>query len=217
MHDELLKYTGMAKFLKDALGDRYEVILRQISGDDKDEILSVKDRALVSADEDPEIKSGILKDLLQSPGLLRQDYFCSFSGAEGLQSGGKSSYYFIRSQGGEVIGCLCIYEKADNRVTVREVFDQIMSKAVEEEVSEGTAQNRIHDEIDLLMKESIEKIWKKYLEIPGKLSKKDKMDFIREVHEAGMFRMKGAAPKISEVSGISQASIYRYLGEIIEE
>lgn len=214
MRKELLQYTVLAKFLKDALGERYTVAL--IDSEDLNHEWIIEDRTLVHSSEGGMMESGILLDILNSAELKKRDYLCSFSETENFSAGQKNSYFYIRDTKGGILGFLCICEKENNKVTVREVFEQLLEPEGDSQLPIGVSRS-ISEEVDTLMRERIEEIWNRY-KTPGKRMKKaDKLEFILELMETGIFRMKGAALQVSKVTGISQASIYRYLGEVVEE
>jgi|GEM_PF-7116319 len=191
MKEELKAYESLAKFLSQSLGDRYEVSLCDAEGAGEEN----------GKDESEPREVGMIRDILASTELKKQDYIVSAA------DGPKTSIYIIRGKE-DIEGFLCIREKDEGSVTVREVLDQILSP-------ESTSS--VNAEVENLMKEKIESIWQKYKSANAKMTKEVKKDFVRELFEAGMFRMKGIAPKVAEVSGISQASIYRYLAEVVEE
>lgn len=214
MKKDLLQYRALAKFLKDALGERYRISLIDI--EDLNHEWTVEDRAFVQGSEDSTMERGILSDILNSTELKKRDYLCSFSETENNSTGQKNSYFYIRDNKGEILGFLCICEKENNKVTVREVFEQLLASEEDSQPLTGTSRS-IGEEVDTLMRERIEEIWNRY-KTPGKrLKKADKLAFILELMDTGIFRMKGAAVQVSKVTGISQASIYRYLGEAVEE
>lgn len=215
MRKELLQYKALAKFLKDALGERYEIVLR--SADDLGSAMKIENRTLVKSDSENTAVNGFLADILNSSELKKRDYLCSFSEDENAPAGQKNSFFYIRDKKGEIIGFLCIYEKENNYVTVREVLDQMLEPENEDLQSVSDTSRRVGEEVDALMRERIAEVWSRH-KIPGKrMQKADKLAFILELLETGIFRMKGAAIQVSKVTGISQASIYRYLGEVVEE
>ncbi len=214
MRKELLKYVSLAKFLKDALGERYDIVLRDI--EDLEQTYEVNNRVIINSKEEDFSQIDLLNDIIGSVQLQKEDYFCSFSNNQKTNTGVVTSIYYIRNEEDKIVGFLSIQEKKDANVTVKEVIDEMLSPFDDEVCVKTETSRKISDEVNGLMSERIEKVWKPYKEM-DKLLKVDKMNFIRELFETGMFRMKGIAPLISEITGLSQASIYRYLGEIIEE
>ena len=85
----------------------------------------------------------------------------------------------------------------------------------EEQVAGGS--ERVKAEVNALIKERIVEVWARHRILDRKMKKDEKIAFVSELFEMGIFRMRGAAAQVSEVTGISQASLYRYLSEVLEE
>ena len=211
MKKELQQYVPLARFLKDALGERFCISL--IDADNPKEEISVCETAISAGEiKDSEIQQ-LLFSVLESSVLKNNDYICCFSGSNDQEEDKKCSVFNIRSESGELAGFLCIEETRGELYMVKDVFDEI----VKPEGAQGTTSQRISQEVDTLLKERITEVWEKYAASSEKLKKADKVEFISELFEMGIFRIRGGAAAVSAVSGISQASVYRYLGEIIEE
>lgn len=211
MKKELLQYAVFARFLKDALGERYHVSL--VDADDPDCEISVSEQGFSENSIEDVAGMGILADILNSTELKKRDYLCSFSQSEGNVEEEKNSIFYIRNEDGEISGFLCIYEKRGDLYMVREVLDEVL---VSEEQTEGGSE-RIKAEVNALLEERIIEVWNRHNNLDKKMKKAEKIAFVSELFEMGIFRMKGAAAQVSEVTGISQASLYRYLSEVLEE
>ena len=213
MEKDLFQYTALAKFLKDALGERYSVAL--VSADDLKQEWTIEDRSLIKISKENGMERKLLADILISKELKKQDYICSFSETGSESAIQRSSVFLIRNKKGDIIAFLCIDEKETNRVTVKEVLDQMLGPNTLE--PNANSSQHISEEVDAFMREYISENWSRY-KTPGKrLKKADKLAFVNELMENGFFRMKGAAIQISKVTGISIASIYRYLAEVMED
>lgn len=212
MNLEFSKYVILAKFLKEALGDRYDIVLRSV--DDLKQGYQIENRTLIKMDNQNTDKNGdeigLLMDILNSSELKKKDYLCGFTEPRNIGEGLQNSIFYIRDDAGEVMGFLCISEKKRASVSVKDVFEEIMRPA-------DAMPTNIGMEVEKLMKEQIESVWEKYTSGKKKISKGVKMDMMRELFDLGLFRMKGATEQVSQVTGISLASLYRYLSEIIEE
>lgn len=214
MENDLFQYTALAKFLKDALGERYSVSL--VDAEDLKQEWTVEDRSLTKNSKESGTERELLADILNSTELKKHDYICSFSEAGGENAGQKNSVFLIRDKKGDVIAFLCIDEKETDRVTVKEVLDQMLGPETMELEPTDNSFRHIGVEVDAFMREYISEVWNRY-KTPGKrMQKADKLAFVSELMENGFFRMKGAAVQISKVTGISIASIYRYLAEAVE-
>lgn len=211
MKKELLQYASFAKFLKDALGERYHVSL--VDADHPDREITVMEQGILEDDTEAVTDMGILSDILNSTELKKRDYLCSFSGTEQYTDEEKNSIFYIRDEVGEISGFLCIYEKRGDLYMVREIINEVF--LLEEQAAGGS--ERVKAEVNALIKERIVEVWDRHRLLDRKLKKDEKIAFVSELFEMGIFRMRGAAAQVSEVTGISQASLYRYLGEVLEE
>lgn len=211
MKKELLQYASFARFLKDALGERYRVAL--VDADIPDRELTVSEQGFSESDTEGFTESGLLTDILSGTELKKRDYLCSFSDSEKDGTEQKNSIFYIRDGEGKISGFLCIYENRGDLYMVREVLDQLLLP--EEQTAGGS--ERIEAEVNSLLKERIVEVWNRHRSSDSKMKKAEKTAFVSELFEMGIFRMKGAAVQVSEVTGISLASIYRYLSEVLEE
>ena len=211
MKKELQQYVPLARFLKDALGERFRVSL--VDADNTDEEITVCESGLSEGETENFQMQQLISAILESNVLKNNDYLCCFSGSNDQEEDKKCSVFNIRAEDGEPSGFLCIEEKRGELYMVKDVFDEIMQP----EGAQGAGSVRISREVDSLLKERITEVWEKYAASSEKLKKADKVEFISELFEMGIFRIRGGAAAVSAVSGISQASVYRYLGEIIEE
>lgn len=211
MKKELLQYASLARFLKASLGERYSVAL--VDADNTDCEITVSEQGFSETGAGKLVKAGILSDILDSTELKKQDYFCCFSDSDKVEAGEKNSIFYIRNDKGEISGFLCIYEKREELYPIREVLDELLRS--EEQTAYGS--DHIKEQVNSLLRERIVEVWNRHNLSDKKMKKPEKTAFISELFEMGIFRMKNAAVQVSEVTGISLASIYRYLGEVLED
>lgn len=211
MKKGLLQYISVAKFLKDALGERYRVSL--IDSDDLATEIAVGENGISGDREISSEDKGLLADILGSAEMKKRDYLCGFSGTANDTSDEKKSVFNIRDEFGEISGFLCITEQRGDLYMVREVLDQLLLP----DGQSASGSERIAEEVNSLLRERIVEVWNRHKSIHKTMRKNEKIDFISELFEMGIFRVKGAASQVSEVTGISQASLYRYLSEVVEE
>ena len=229
MNDAVLRYVPLVRFLKDALGEAYRVTL--VDARDTTRALTTTQRGVSEDALEDESLGALLRDVLASEQLKRRDHLSGVGGAAHGAPAQRTSVYFIRDEAGEVVGFLCIEQTGQGLYMVSEVFDQLLNPVATDASDDGDAPvaageaadaaggtaGRIEEEMNALLRERITSAWDKCLAQTPKPRKAEKMAFMSELFEMGIFRMRGAAAQVSEVTGISQASIYRYLGEILED
>lgn len=128
----------------------------------------------------------------------------------------KTSTSFIRNNDGKVIGFLGIN------------FDVTAFSMVNQIINDFTATNDLYW-IDNTVNESyaknIEEIFENLIEntlldmsIPiNKMSRKDKVYFVKQLDEKGAFLIQGSVDRISDRLGVSKQTIYNYLEDIQKE
>lgn len=211
MKKELMQYVPVLRFLRDALGESFRVAL--VDADNTAFAISPSDEGLKEEELKDETLRQLLEEILAGEVLKNNDYLCSFSGPDAALPEKKYSVLNICSQDRGIAGFLCIEQTRGELFMVEEVFDEILKGEGSGEGGSG----RIGREVDSLIKERITSVWQRYSSSGEKLKKSEKVAFISELFEMGIFRIRGGAAQVSEVTGISQASIYRYLGEVLED
>ena len=83
-------------------------------------------------------------------------------------------------------------------------------------ISETVPKDYIGIEVEHFLKEQIIEVWQKYMVGKKKINREQKISFIDELYQKGIFRLRGGVSQISTITGFSVASIYRYLSEVIE-
>ena len=225
MNEEVRRHVALARFLKEALGDTHRVTLFDAA--DTSRAIAVGDRGLAPAEADDAALGALLGDILASDQLKQRDYLCCYTATDDAGGARRAAIYYLRDEDGHIVGFLSIEQTGRERYMVSEVFDQLLNPAegdapgadeqAADSASGATVSERIEEEMNALLRERISTAWDKCLAQTPKPRKAEKMAFMSELFEMGIFRMRGAAAQVSEVTGISQASIYRYLGEILED
>lgn len=211
MENKFSNYGKMVRFLGEALGENYRVAFYAAGDPERPLLVSGRDLD----DGEAAVSAGLMADILSSVELKKLDFFCS-TAVFRKTTGKKHSVFYVRDEAGEIAGFLCIFEKESGGITVRDVFNQILENNNDEKETSEISRN-IGEEIENLIDEHIQLVWNKHTEGKEKLSKDEKIDFIRELFDSGLFRMKGAAEQVSKITGISLTSVYRYFGQVLEE
>lgn len=210
MKAELMRYFPIARFLKQSLGERFRVFL--VDADNLNEPIRFSEEGLLK--ETPgEDEVELLAEILQSTALKTREAFTLYKGNDEDLAAEKKSILSIRNAADEIVGFLCLFEKQGNLFEVRDVLDQILSNG---DVSEEKGSERIAREVNAQLRERVAEVWMRHKSAGETMRKAEKVAFVSELFEMGLFRIKGAAELISNITGISQASLYRYLSEVID-
>ena len=237
---EILKpYIIFTKFLGNFLGPNYEVVLHDVTTPEKSVIAiensHVSGRGIGSPLTDLSLK--ILQDKL----YLKQDYISNYISITASGDQVKSATYFIKDINNNLIGLLCINMDASKFLDMQAIIDSFMGatsdyfnlcekskertnikladteakaneiekakpKVIEENLSTTTLEELTTTIINqVLIQTDIE---------PERMSSDEKVAIVAQLHEKGVFLLKGSVIEVAERLKTSEATIYRYLKQL---
>lgn len=123
----------------------------------------------------------------------------------------KSSTTFIRNNEGTIVGCLCInYDISDLEAVL-----SMIQKMIGESDSLAETPKRYHDNSRNLIEEILTETRQElgFADVKS-ISKSERMELIRRMHEKGAFAVQKSAALIAEILGVSRITIYNYLKEL---
>lgn len=202
------QYKIIVKFLAEALGSNYEVILHDINKPGAN-IAAISNSHISGRSTNSPI-TGFALELMQSKKYLETDYITNYKAKSKLNQNITGSTLFIKN-GENLVGMLCInhdtskFETLSNEILKLGNLDPKESKVIIEEAVEQ-------------LNESLEEIIENILNISPqdthKLKPKQRIACIIKLYEKGIFNVKNSIPKVAKYMEISESSIYRYLQNI---
>lgn len=214
---QLEAYIPLVNFIADIIGPHCEVLLHDVV-DVQNSVIAIRN-GYISGRQLGCPLTDLGLELLGNKVYLKQtaivNYLSRTSGGEKL----RSSTYFIKNEGNELIGMLCvnILISADSRV-VKDLADKLIHTLLNnngvsqaplpenEEVVES-----LHSSIEKVVESAIHKIIDTY-DIPvERMSVEEKTDIVRKLNANGIFKIKGAITKVAGTLQSSESTIYRYL------
>ena len=120
----------------------------------------------------------------------------------------KSSTHFIRDEQGRIIGAFCInYDLTDllNAENTLKEFTLTQSKANNYERFSFSPKETIDSLVDEIMV--------RFGKQPKYMTREEKVKFMEELDQAGVFLIKGAEEYVAQLTGSSKYTIYNYLRE----
>ena len=124
----------------------------------------------------------------------------------------RSTTTFIRDEHHKIVGCFCINYDITDFVFCKNVMEKLtaftttpmaISASNENEIFETS----IHSVIEKIMAEIISTL-NKPIEL---LNKDEKMQFVKQLDDKGIFEVKGSVENIAEMLGVSKFTIYNWL------
>ncbi|MDD5938033.1 MAG: PAS domain-containing protein [Clostridiales bacterium] len=222
----LRQYTKLVEFLGLTLGPSYEITLHDINGKNST-IVAIVNGSISGRDLDSPPTTMAMKAIADN--AAGRDYRINYNG---LASGNKvlrSSTYYIKDNGGNLVGMLCInFDDSQFQDITRQLFllihpdnyvenNILVRQDVLEEAALGEDTERFNGSVlsaaDAVIQETLAEDG-----VPvDRLTQAEKIRIVARLEERGIFRLKGAVEHVSQTLSSSPASIYRYLSKVRKE
>lgn len=118
----------------------------------------------------------------------------------------RSSSLYIRDKDGEIVGCLCINTDITETLRFEEVLREMNKCDLNEEENEFFAAD-----VNQLLEGIIKKVQENIKTPPSEMTRDEKISFISQLNEKGVFLITKSGERVQEYLGISKYTLYKYL------
>ena len=209
---------GLAKIL----GKDYEVNLHDVSIPERSLVLCENGYVTGRSEGGPMTDFGLL--MLQSEEYQSREGVFNYLAKNNRGELIKCSCIFIRDENDKIIGFLCINYDLKKAVAAQELIEGLlrveMSGAGVEPAEEPGARfpepvrESFAQDIDEVVGDSLAQV-KRRIDKPFKyLTKPEKKEVVRELHDKGFFLLKGSVDILAAEMGNTKFTIYSYIREI---
>ena len=204
----VVAFTYIVPSLAGALGPDAEVVLHELSHPE-DSVIAIGGDVTGRTVGSP-LTDLVLRHIRQ--GNLEEDLISYAS----LSPGGRllrSSTTFIRDEGGDIVGCLCINFDLTRFTAVKQALEcwcetQIVGEDAPESFSEDV-ERLLHSKTADVIEQG---------GVPVQMMKrKDRLAVVKRLDEQGVFLIRGAVARVAKALAVSRYTIYNYLDEIRSE
>ena len=124
----------------------------------------------------------------------------------------RSSTLFIRDNEGHIIGSLCINQDMADYAVAGKLLQELNLIAESDESQHGAERfaRDISEVTEYMVKDELESFSKPV----AYMQKEDKLTFVRNLEEKGIFDVRGSVEYVAECIGVTQFTVYNYLKEI---
>lgn len=215
-------YIPMVEFLGKALGDHCEVVLHDVTNPETS-IIAIANGHLSGRHIGGSLTDFTLR-LLQQAKKKPLRYVANYQGKGSTGHVFRSSSYFIKDHDGVIIGVLCLNYDIQPYLQARHAIDHIVLSdfslpgmmANVEKADEDAFENLYKTAADTIHSMIIQRL--QQYPVEGKrLSVGERMELVQQLHDDGLFLLKGSIPALAEEMGVSEPTIYRYLSRIRKE
>ena len=227
------QYKILVRFLGKTLGPSYEIVLHDVREKNPD-IIAIENGAISGRKLGAPITNKILRAVEQRD-YKKVDYILNYTGQLKSNKYTRSSTMYIKNSKHVLIGLLCInfddskfyhlheqllriiHPDTYNEHMEAQLFaDKEQSSLVRKKLTKTDALDveQFHSNVPELIAGIFNKVAAQYTVPLNRLTQEERVAFISQLNEFGMFRIKGAVHYVSKHLHCSAASIYRYLGKV---
>ena len=213
MTDLLYSYKTTVKFLGSVLGPDYEVVLQDLSNINHS-VIAIENGHISGRTIGSPLTSAVFQ-MLSSKVYEEDDFIANYKGVAENGHILRSSSMFIKDSTGNPIGLLCINFDDRRYMELHEKLSSVIAESTEnvKDLSSRITENFAIDVASL--REQIFNDATANLTTPvDRLNQNERKEIMVKLHEQGLFQLKGSIPFVAKRFSCSQATIYRYLGEI---
>ncbi|NRD24995.1 transcriptional regulator [Frigoribacterium sp. VKM Ac-2836] len=223
---EFEPYLPLMDFFAELLGPRTEVVLHDTSD------LSRSIVALTNGHVSGRSVGGPATDLvlkvLQNHEHDDRDYLANYLAESRTGGTFRSSTFFIRDAGGDVVGMLCLNIDDEPLTRARDLLAAITattglvkgatpgadSEAIPVSPTVPMAAERLSMNVDELALDGVARIVAAQGVEPHRMTPDEKIAAVREIERAGVFLLKGAVAQVAEALHVSEPTVYRYVRQV---
>ncbi|OQO69296.1 DNA-binding protein [Enterococcus villorum] len=211
--NQLALYISLVKFLGQALGENYEVVLHHLEKGHF-HIAAIENNHISGRDIDSPV-TGFALEIIRSKKYLKQDYVVNYDAQTSNGKKLKGATFFIRNHQNELVGLLCINQDISKYQALSKEILSLVGLTSETPITPAIDTLHVPESVEIL-EETIEGIIYSVvspdlLNQQITLNKDLKVEIIRQLNEKGIFQIKGAVSQVAKVLNISDPSVYRYL------
>lgn len=216
-------YVPLVAFLGKALGEYCEVVLHDVS-DPEHSIVAIANGQLSGRHVGGSLTDFTLK-LLQKEQEEKIPYVVNYCGKGSTGHTFRSSSYFIRNAEGTVEGVLCLNYDVQAYTSIRGMLDQLFlmgldvneAEPKETQAPEPVIRETFHKTAGDAIDDMIDKRLSAYPVEAKRLSSEERIQVTHDLHDDGLFLLKGGISALADKLGVSEPTIYRYLNRIRRE
>lgn len=207
MNDKLEAYKGLISFLGKALPGEFDAILFDLT----EKGYPAVEKSDWGRRNEKEVKK-LLQNLIKEGAALDESVFGRVipTSEQKLE---KVSFYFIK-ESGKAIGALALSMELDTYLKFSSFLSDRLGIVGNDGVTPINMNSYMQRERVLTDLDEIDDVVKEFCPDPSELTPKERKELFLDIYDTGIFRIKGAIPKVAEAMGISEQTVYRYLSEI---
>ncbi len=205
-------HKPLVNFIAEIVGDNCEVLMHDLRKSDNS-IIAIANNHITGREIGGTV-TDFASQIVNSPENYKDTaYVANYPGKiVGKPNKLRSSTYFIRNLGGQIIGVLCTNVDVTQYENARKILDHLIMDNREEKAE--NPKEIFSENVDDLIARQVEfEITKTNVE-PTRMSTDEKKKIVHNINKKGLFSLKGAVTIIAKMLKVSEQTIYRYVKEL---
>ena len=210
----LLPYIPMVKFLSEALGPQFEIVLHDLTDLDQS-VVAIENNQISHRIVGSPATDLLLELVKTSQTLGNKDYITNYKGRARDGKTLKGSTFLIKDETQTPIGALCINMDISAFIQARDQLDTLIHRDEPKSVrkTEKVSEELEHS-IEDLTANAVNNILSQTPIPPERMSPEEKLHIIDQLNKKGIFLLKGAVSEVAKQLKTSEPTIYRYLNKL---
>lgn len=195
-------YIPLVDFIADIVGPHCEVILHDVTKPEHS-VVAIRNGYISGRQIGSPLTAFGLK-LMEEKIYENQSAVVNYLGCTDNNEKLRSSTYFIKDQKGNLIGMLCV------NIKMSEDSSQCTMTSNSINCDENIVE-KLNTSFDNVIEDTVKQIAEEHSIYIDRMSMQEKITMVQKLRERGIFQIKGALSKVSQILKLSKSTIYRYL------
>jgi predicted transcriptional regulator YheO len=219
------EYIPLVKFLGQALGQHYEIVLHDLAMPEQS-IIAIENGHISNRCIGGPVTDFVLK-LLKREQQEHVPCITNYRGKVGEEKLCRSSSFFIKDENGKIIGMLCINMDLTPYIRAREFLDEEMAvdSPLEKHLLPGQGNSAMtvmagqifenfHGTSADVISTMIHERLRQYPVRGNRLSLSERLQIVSDLNNDGLFLLRGGIAALAARLDVSEPTVYRYLSKI---
>lgn len=209
--EKLRSYIPLVDFIAETACPGSEIVLHDVRNKERS-LIAIRN-GQIPGRRIGEPMTAFAEKLLKQGEQKDKDYITNYIGNSG--SNGKflkASTYFIRDDGGVIIGMLGINTDLSTFTRMHRILSQMLT--VEDVLDDEKDSNGVKEKafsVKEMVESVIEQVLNTYASDVSHMTGEEKKDVVDILNEKGVFLLKGTIAEVAQRLEVSEQTIYRYL------
>ncbi|GIO05794.1 hypothetical protein J31TS6_18220 [Brevibacillus reuszeri] len=207
IHPILASYIPVVEGLAKTFGSHCEIVLHDLT-DITSSIIAIHNGHISGREIGSPVTNRALK-ALRTAKVTKEDYDLNYRNdtIKGKQI--KSSSIYIKDEHGQVIGSLCVNIDMTHLAIAQSVLSGML--AISDKRESDKTEESFPPTVSDLMEQMVADCLRKTGKPIALMQKEEKIQFIHELDEMGLFLIKGAVQHVADLLDVTKFTIYNYL------